>query len=69
MRNTATATGNRSSWLENLDLGKLIPLYRMARFIMVSLLHDGTNLVAKEFVSSQVDRSGVLMLSQLRPAS
>ena len=54
---------------ENLDLETLIPLYRMARFLVVSSLHDGMNLVAKEFVASQVDRSGVLMLSQFTGAA
>jgi trehalose 6-phosphate synthase len=54
---------------DNLDLETLIPLYRMARFLMVSSLHDGMNLVAKEFVASQVDRSGVLMLSEFTGAA
>jgi trehalose 6-phosphate synthase len=54
---------------ENLDLDTLVPLYRMARFLIVSSLHDGMNLVAKEFVSSQVNCDGVLMLSQFAGAA
>jgi trehalose 6-phosphate synthase len=41
----------------------------MTAFCMVSSLHDGMNLVAKEFVASQVDRSGVLLLSQFTGAA
>ena len=54
---------------ENLPLEMLIPFYRMARFLIVSSLHDGMNLVAKEFVASQVDRNGVLLLSQFTGAA
>jgi trehalose 6-phosphate synthase len=36
---------------------------------MVSSLHDGMNLVAKEFVASQVDSNGVLLLSQFTGAA
>jgi trehalose 6-phosphate synthase/phosphatase len=43
-------------------------LYRLADVCIVSSLQDGMNLVAKEFVASQVDRSGVLLLSELTGA-
>ena len=36
----------------------------MANFCVVSSLHDGMNLVAKEFVASRFDEDGVLLLSQ-----
>ena len=36
----------------------------MADFFIVSALHDGMNLVAKEFVASRMDEDGVLLLSQ-----
>jgi trehalose 6-phosphate synthase len=49
---------------EHLDLPTLLALYRMARFLIVSSLHDGMNLVAKEFVAAQVDGNGVLVLSR-----
>jgi trehalose-6-phosphate synthase len=54
---------------EHFDLETLVPLYRMARFLIVSSLHDGMNLVAKEFVASRVDGSGVLLLSQFTGAA
>jgi alpha,alpha-trehalose-phosphate synthase [UDP-forming] len=54
---------------EHFELETLVALYRMARFLVVSSLHDGMNLVAKEFVSSQVDGTGVLLLSQFAGAA
>ena len=39
-------------------------LQRLATFCVVSSLHDGMNLVAKEFVASRGDEDGVLILSQ-----
>lgn len=38
-------------------------LRRLAHFCVVSSLHDGMNLVAKEYVSARVDGDGVLVLS------
>jgi trehalose 6-phosphate synthase len=43
--------------------------YRAADLCLVTSLHDGMNLVAKEFVSSRNDESGVLMLSRFTGAS
>ena len=45
------------------------PYYRHADFCMVTSLHDGMNLVAKEFVSVRDDEDGVLILSQFAGAS
>lgn len=42
---------------------------RMANFCVVSSLHDGMNLVAKEFVSSRIRQDGVLILSEFTGAS
>lgn len=42
---------------------------KMAAFCIVSSLHDGMNLVAKEFVSSRVDEDGVLILSKFTGAA
>jgi len=39
------------------------PLYKAADLCLVTSLHDGMNLVAKEFVASRNDESGVLVLS------
>ncbi len=47
----------------------LAALRRLASFCVVSSLHDGMNLVAKEFVSSRVDGDGVLILSQFTGAA
>ncbi len=43
--------------------------YRAAELCFVSSLHDGMNLVAKEFVASRDDNAGVLILSQFTGAS
>ncbi|HEY7651056.1 MAG TPA: trehalose-6-phosphate synthase [Methylomirabilota bacterium] len=43
--------------------------YRHAAFCMVTSLHDGMNLVAKEFVSARDDGQGVLILSRLTGAA
>lgn len=48
----------------NLSLSKLLGLYRLADVCIVSSLHDGMNLVAKEFVSARFDEQGALVLSQ-----
>ena len=44
-------------------------LYRLAHFCVVSSLHDGMNLVAKEFVAARDDEDGVLVLSALAGAA
>ncbi len=44
-------------------------LYRAADLCMVTSLHDGMNLVAKEFVASRYDERGVLILSRFAGAS
>lgn len=43
--------------------------YRAADVCYVSSLHDGMNLVAKEFVASRDDEQGVLVLSQFTGAA
>jgi trehalose 6-phosphate synthase len=44
-------------------------IYRAADICMVTSLHDGMNLVAKEFVASRDDEQGVLLLSTFAGAS
>ena len=46
------------------DRQAIWPFYRHADFCMVTSLHDGMNLVAKEFVSVRDDGDGVLILSR-----
>lgn len=43
--------------------------YRMADIAIISSVYDGMNLVAKEFVAAQVDRKGVLLLSEFAGAA
>jgi trehalose-6-phosphate synthase len=43
--------------------------YRASDICMVTSLHDGMNLVAKEFIISRYDNDGVLILSQFAGAS
>jgi trehalose-6-phosphate synthase len=43
--------------------------YRAADFCLITALHDGMNLVAKEFVASRSDEEGVLILSTFAGAS
>ncbi|TMH62203.1 MAG: trehalose-6-phosphate synthase, partial [Betaproteobacteria bacterium] len=43
--------------------------YRAADVCVVTSLHDGMNLVAKEFIASRDDEQGVLVLSQFTGAA
>jgi trehalose-6-phosphate synthase len=49
---------------KHLGLDDLLLYYRAADFCIVSSIHDGMNLVAKEFVASRVDEKGALILSK-----
>jgi trehalose-6-phosphate synthase len=51
------------------DHAEIAPYYRAADLAFVTALHDGMNLVAKEFVMSRDDGDGVLVLSQFTGAS
>jgi len=48
---------------------ELRQLYQVADVCIVTSLHDGMNLVAKEFTAAHGDESGVLILSQFTGAS
>jgi trehalose-6-phosphate synthase len=48
---------------------QMMALHRLADFCIVSSLHDGMNLVAKEFVASRFDDQGVLILSSFAGAA
>ncbi len=48
---------------------QVFELYRAADFCLVNSLHDGMNLVAKEFVAARDDEDGVLILSTFAGAS
>jgi trehalose 6-phosphate synthase len=53
----------------HLEPAELVAYYRMADFAMVTSLHDGMNLVAKEFIASQVEQRGVLICSEFAGAA
>jgi trehalose 6-phosphate synthase len=48
---------------------EVFELFRAADLCVVSSLHDGMNLVAKEFVAARDDEQGVLILSDFAGAS
>jgi len=48
---------------------QILPYYREADVCLVTALHDGMNLVAKEFVVARKDEQGVLILSRFAGAS
>ncbi len=70
--NTRFATGD---WKPIVLIGRHQPpqqvfeLYRAADFCIVNSLHDGMNLVAKEFVAARDDEDGVLILSTFTGAA
>ena len=53
----------------HIDQESLVALHLMADFCLVSSLHDGMNLIAKEFVASRIDGDGVLILSAFTGAA
>jgi trehalose-6-phosphate synthase len=48
---------------------EIVPYYRAADLCLVTSLHDGMNLVAKEFLAARSDERGVLILSQFTGAA
>ena len=48
---------------------EILPYYRTADVCLVTSLHDGMNLVAKEFVAAQAGETGALILSRFAGAS
>ncbi|MFO1296788.1 MAG: trehalose-6-phosphate synthase [Rubrivivax sp.] len=51
------------------DHAALTELYRAANLCVVTSLHDGMNLVSKEFVAARDDLAGVLVLSRFAGAA
>jgi alpha,alpha-trehalose-phosphate synthase [UDP-forming] len=51
------------------DHHEIEPFYKIADLCLVTSLHDGMNLVAKEFVASRDDEGGALVLSLFTGAS
>ena len=48
---------------------EISPFYKSANLCMVTSLHDGMNLVAKEFIAARNENDGVLILSRFAGAS
>ncbi|HYD47832.1 MAG TPA: trehalose-6-phosphate synthase, partial [Terriglobales bacterium] len=66
----STATWSPIRYLyQSMPSERLTGLYRDADVALVTPGRDGMNLVAKEFVASQVDKPGVLILSRLAGAA
>ncbi|KPK97607.1 MAG: alpha,alpha-trehalose-phosphate synthase [Omnitrophica WOR_2 bacterium SM23_72] len=53
----------------HLSFTELLAFYNLGTICIVSSLHDGMNLVAKEFLSSRSDEMGMLVLSQFTGAA
>lgn len=54
---------------QHCEVQDVIDHYRAAELCFVNSLHDGMNLVAKEFVASRDDEQGVLLLSKFTGAA
>lgn len=56
-------------YYRSLDRTELIAHYRAADVMLVTPLRDGMNLVAKEWIASRADQTGVLILSEFAGAA
>ena len=52
-----------------LTFEEIVPLYRGCDVALITPLRDGMNLVAKEFIASRPDQTGVLILSEMAGAA
>ncbi|HUC84722.1 MAG TPA: bifunctional alpha,alpha-trehalose-phosphate synthase (UDP-forming)/trehalose-phosphatase [Candidatus Acidoferrales bacterium] len=52
-----------------LTFDEIVPLYRLCDVALITPLRDGMNLVAKEFIASRPDQTGVLVLSEMAGAA
>jgi trehalose 6-phosphate synthase/phosphatase len=53
----------------NLTFDEIVPLYGSCDVALITPLRDGMNLVAKEFIASRPDQTGVLILSEMAGAA
>jgi trehalose 6-phosphate synthase/phosphatase len=53
----------------NLGFEEIVAHYRLCDVALITPLRDGMNLVAKEFVASRPDQTGVLILSEMAGAA
>ena len=66
---TNALDAGRSTAGEHHSPEEIGAFYRAADVCVVSSLHDGMNLVAKEFIASRTDEAGVLLLSEFTGAA
>ncbi len=52
-----------------LPFKNLVPLYNLADVALITPVRDGMNLIAKEFIATKTDRTGVLILSEMAGAA
>jgi trehalose 6-phosphate synthase/phosphatase len=52
-----------------LNIEPLTALYTASQVVMVTPLRDGMNLIAKEYLASRIDDTGVLVLSEMAGAA
>jgi trehalose 6-phosphate synthase/phosphatase len=66
---------SRSGWIpvhymfRSLERTELLAYYRAADIALITSLKDGMNLVAKEYCAANVDKSGVVILSEFAGAA
>jgi len=66
---------SRSGWtpvhymFRSLERTELLAYYRAADIALITSLKDGMNLVAKEYCAANVDKNGVLILSEFAGAA
>ena len=53
----------------SLSFEEIVAMYRLCNVALITPLRDGMNLVAKEFVASRPDQTGVLILSEMAGAA
>ncbi|MBN1566308.1 MAG: bifunctional alpha,alpha-trehalose-phosphate synthase (UDP-forming)/trehalose-phosphatase [Acidobacteria bacterium] len=54
---------------KSLTFSPLIEMYASSHIALITPLRDGMNLIAKEYIASRVDKTGVLILSEMAGAS
>ncbi|MGE5805191.1 MAG: trehalose-6-phosphate synthase, partial [Ignavibacteria bacterium] len=52
-----------------LPFNPLVALYSISDVILVTPLRDGMNLISKEYIACRIDKTGVLILSEMAGSS
>ena len=53
----------------SVNFNQLVALYRVADVCLITSTRDGMNLVAYEYIASQKDKNGILILSEFAGAA